>query len=104
MEALRLALMKGMDMKGLKHWGKHFQNESRFTEIKDSAVLFNGIYNANINTEYARAIDSLEYIDQCIIRKNCERPEIYEFKGTLPKNIFDLDSSVHNLSLKSLSP
>jgi hypothetical protein len=100
MEALRLALMKGMHTNNLKQWDEIFINESRFKEIRDSVYDYNKIYLASINSEYARAIDSLEYVYRCIVMKSCIGFEKDEFKVSVPDSRLFLKASIFDCLMK----
>jgi hypothetical protein len=99
-EVLRLALLKGMHTNNLKQWDAIFQNENRFKEIRDSVFEYNKIYLASINSEYARAIDSLEYVYRCIVMKSCIGFEKDEFKVSVPENRLFLKASIFDCLMK----
>jgi hypothetical protein len=99
-EVWRLALLKGIHSNTLKQWDEIFINESRFKEIKDSAIEYNKIYLARINSEYARAIDSLEYVYRCIVMKSCVGFEKDEFKVSVPENRLFLKASIFDCLMK----
>lgn len=100
MEVVRLALLKGMYANNLKQWDEIFINESRFKEIRDSFYEYNKIYLASINSEYARAIDSLEYVYRCIVMKSCIGFEKDEFKVSVSESRLFLKTSIFDCLMK----
>ena len=100
MEVVRLALLKGMYANNLKQWDEIFINESRFKEIRDSVNEYKKIYLSSFNSEYARAIDSLEYVYRCIVMKSCVGFEKDEFKVSVPENRLFLKASIFDCLMK----
>lgn len=100
MEVLRLAILKGMYHNTLKQWDEIFINESRYKEMKDSIKEYNKIYLAGINSEYARLIDSLEYVYRCIVMKSCIGFEKDEFKVGEPENRLSLKANIFDCLLR----
>lgn len=93
---IRKALINGLDSAVLDYYiSKPLKKYPPILLLKDSAQYFHQIYLNRINKQYALEADSLCYIDQCIIRKNCEQKGKYYFnKDSIPENRFDLDSLV----------
>jgi hypothetical protein len=93
---VRKALINGLDTIVLYQFMyNHLKGNKRIFELKDSTSFFHNEYQKRINQNYLREVDSLQYIDQCIIRRNCEEENRYTFhKDRIPKDRFELDSFV----------
>lgn len=73
---------------------KTFKTSASFVQLSDSITHFQALYAARLNTEYIRAIDSLYYIDQAVVRQNKQVKGNYAIdEASLPGNLFLLDSA-----------
>jgi hypothetical protein len=93
---VRKALINGLDTLILyQYMYTHLKGNKRIFKLKDSAFYFHNLYLKRLDLPYSREVDSLQYIDQCIIRQNCENENRYTFhKDRIPKDRFELDSFV----------
>jgi tetratricopeptide (TPR) repeat protein len=93
---VRKALINGLDTVVLyQYMYTYLKGNIRIFELKDSTSFFHNEYQKRINQNYSREVDSLQYIDQCIIRRNCEEERNFKFKyENIQKNKLDLDSLV----------
>lgn len=76
---------------------KAFRKSKYYRQLKDSTESFLTIFNKRIDHKYISIIDSLDYIDQYIIRgnksKRYKKMKYQIDESQLPENRFDLDSS-----------
>ncbi|MGE0567617.1 MAG: hypothetical protein AB7O73_06685 [Bacteroidia bacterium] len=99
---LRQAILNGKSAEILKDKKyrklKHFD---KFVDLKDSAKIHESNFRKRINTKYAREIDSLQFIDQYVIRGNKFFKNHFYFNPDTISNKSNLDSIVfsHLLSL-----
>lgn len=71
-----------------------FKKSRDYENLIDSSRYFIEEFNHRINQQYIEVIDSLIFVDQYIIRNNKSYKDDYVIdKSSLPKNLFDLDSS-----------
>ncbi|NQX98399.1 MAG: hypothetical protein HRT73_11055 [Flavobacteriales bacterium] len=92
------AILNGNSPKFLKHRDfKAFRKTEKYKSLKDSIVIFSNFHIQSINLAYKREVDSLQYIDQRIIRKNKSFKGNYNIdKSDFPENLFGLDSLLFN--------
>ena len=74
---------------------KNFRKSTYFQEFLDSLFIFEKIHESLVNVEYQKAIDTLHYIDQTIIRNQIPfRGKFRPNNLVIPKNRYELDSVV----------
>ncbi|MCT4639127.1 MAG: hypothetical protein N4A72_15595 [Bacteroidales bacterium] len=79
---------------------RKFKRTDYYRRLKDSIDYFMELHNERVNQSYKNIIDSLEYVDQVIIRGAKDKSRHYNIDiTTLPLNRFDLDSCNMNLLL-----
>lgn len=79
---------------------RKFKRTDYYRRLKDSIDYFLELHNERVNQSYKNIIDSLEYVDQVIIRGAKDKSRHYNIDiTTLPLNRFDLDSCNMNLLL-----
>ena len=79
---------------------RKFKRTDYYRRLKDSIDYFLELHNERVNQSYKNIIDSLEYVDQVIIRGVKDKSRHYNIDiTTLPLNRFDLDSCNMNLLL-----
>lgn len=78
----------------IKTKSKEFKKSKYYRQLADSLDHYLELFNQRVNHSYIRAIDSLHYIDQRIIRGNREGPNTYKLKKRDLRLISpDLDAS-----------
>ncbi len=92
------AILNGSSSKFLNQKDfKGFRKTEKHKSLKDSITIFSNYHIQSINLAYKREIDSLQYIDQRIIRKNRSVKGNYNIdKSAFPKNLYGLDSLLFN--------